>query len=261
MRPLTDVQYWEREWWVRERPRKLRVYRDFDFETVRLLRSAAGDGALRVLEIGAGGSRVLPYLARKDSHKVFGSDFSFRGCQLLRANLVLEGVEGDVVCEDLFNSALRDGTFDVVYSSGLIEHFEDTTAVIQQHLRVLKPGGRLVLIVPNFQGVQGRIVRQLAPRLWERHFVFGPEWLAGCLREFNLERVRSGYLGSFYVHVGWNDEWSGFRRWPAWLRLFVHYSVRFGNGLISLAFRLSPVRPHGRRLSPAFFAEGIKPKV
>jgi hypothetical protein len=47
--------------------------------------------------------------------------------------------------------------------------------------------------------------------------------------------------------------------WPLGLGLFAHAAVRVANGLVSLAFRLSPWRPHSRALSPAFFALGVKP--
>lgn len=261
MKQLTDSKYWEENWWQRKRPSRLWLYRDFDFETVRLLRKAGGAGAVRVLEMGAGGSRVLPYVARKFGYKVYGSDFSPSGCLLLRANLALQGVCGSVVCEDLFNSALRADAFDVAYSSGLIEHFDDTRAVIIEHLRVLRPGGRLVLIIPNLEGVQGRILRRLAPDLLGRHRVFGPQDLEGILKSLGLKSVACGYLGSFFIHIGRDTQWTEVRRWPAWLQLLVHGSVRLMNGVISFLFRLSPLRPHSRSLSPAFYAVGTKPGV
>ncbi|MGO9274995.1 MAG: class I SAM-dependent methyltransferase [Terriglobia bacterium] len=280
MKRLTDVGYWEENWWQQQHPRRLWLYRDVDFETIRLLRNAgrrlerdrplAGEGGLppeaqvnprRILELGAGGSRVLPYVARRFGYRVSGSDFSWRGCRLLGANLARQGAAGDVLCEDLFQSALRAETFDLVYSSGLIEHFDDTRAVLAEHFRLVRPGGALIVIVPNLQGVQGRIWKRLAPPLWSIHHVFGPEDLASILKTLGLAQVRAGYLGSFFIHIGRGAEWSGVKRWPRWLQLAAPASVRLVNGLISFGFRLLPLRPHSRALSPAFFAEGIKPRV
>jgi len=266
---LTDVTYWDEGWWKQKRPERLRLYRDVDYETVRLLesavRAAAPSGVAdagewpRVLELGAGGSRVLPYLARRFGYAVYGSDFSWHGCRLLASNLGLVGVKGNVVCEDLFQSALAGEEFDVVYSSGLIEHFDDTRAVIQEHLRLVRPGGCLALIVPNFQGIQGRLWKRLAPALWARHRVFGPEELHASLETLGLERIRAGHLGSFFIHIGRGAEWSRVNAWPFGLGLAAHGVVRIANGLASLGFRLSPWRPHSRALSPAFFAVGVKP--
>lgn len=268
MKRLTDVVYWEENWWKGQRPKRLWLYRDFDFETVcllrvagRLNRSTAETRRARVLEAGAGGSLVLPYLARKFGCRIFGSDFSLSGCRLLRSNAALVGVECGVVREDLFQSSLRPKSFDLVYSSGLVEHFDDTRAAVAEHLRLLKPGGQLVLIVPNLQGVQGRIWKRLAPPLWERHRVFGPAELADLLKTLGMESVRSGYLGSFYIGVGCDGDWSRVQAWPRWVALFVHASMRLANGLVSLFFRLSPLRPHSRALSPAFFAVAKKPEA
>lgn len=265
MKRLTEVAYWEENWWKKKRPERLRLSRDFDFETVRLLRHASGASSEatgstrpRLLEIGAGGSRLLPYLGWKLGCEVFGCDFSLSGCRLLRANLARQEISGGVICEDLFQSSLPAEKFDVVYSSGLVEHFDETRPVIVEHARLVRPGGWLVLIVPNFQGLQGRIWKRLAPSLWARHKVFGPEELADCLKSLGLDQVRSGYLGSFFVHVERGPEWSVVRGWPAGLGLSVHAGVRLANAILSLAFRLSPWRPHSRALSPAFFAAGIK---
>ena len=45
----------------------------------------------------------------------------------------------------------RDGVLDYIYSSHLLEDFEDTGSVLREWLRVLKPGGRLVLFCPDEQ--------------------------------------------------------------------------------------------------------------
>jgi SAM-dependent methyltransferase len=170
----------------------------------------------------------------------------------------LQGIDGGVVCEDLFHSSLASESFDLVYSSGLIEHFDDTSSVLAEHLRLIKPGGKIVLVVPNLEGVQGRIFVKLAPPLWEAHRVFSPNDLAGMLSALGLQEIQSGYLGSFHIHIGFDPRWSAFSNWPRWLWFFTHASVRLGNGLISLAFRLSPWKPHTRAFSPAFFAVGTK---
>ncbi|MHB8652300.1 MAG: class I SAM-dependent methyltransferase [Terriglobia bacterium] len=260
MKPLTDVNFWEESWKKDLRPRSRWLYRDFDFETVRLLRDLAGTEGARVLEVGAGGSRVLPYLKRKFGYEVFGSDFSPVGCRLLRTNMDFQKVGGSVVCEDLFRSSLPSETFDLVFSSGLIEHFDDTRAVVIEHLRLVKPGGRLALIVPNLQGVEGKIVKRLAPPLWSVHRVLGPDDLAGFLKGLGLENIRAGHLGSFHIHLARNPEWTVVRSWPAFVQRFVCGSVRLVNGLVSLFFRLSPWRPHSRMFSAACFAAGYKPR-
>lgn len=43
----------------------------------------------------------------------------------------------------------RDASFDAIYSMGTIEHFDETQAAIVEMARVLKPGGRAIIGVPN----------------------------------------------------------------------------------------------------------------
>jgi len=42
-----------------------------------------------------------------------------------------------------------DGSFDAIYSMGTIEHFAESAAAVGEMRRVLKPGGRAVVGVPN----------------------------------------------------------------------------------------------------------------
>ena len=54
-------------------------------------------------------------------------------------------------CTDL--SRFADGTFDVVFASNLLEHLERPAAsqLLAEAARVLRPGGRLILLQPNFR--------------------------------------------------------------------------------------------------------------
>jgi SAM-dependent methyltransferase len=58
-------------------------------------------------------------------------------------------VVGD--CTDL--SQFADASFDVVFASNLLEHLEraDTLRLLAEAHRVLRPGGRLLLVQPNFR--------------------------------------------------------------------------------------------------------------
>ena len=76
MKHLTNVNYWEEDVWKKQRSRRLILYRDYDFELVRLLRRITPDRNPRVLEVGAGGSLILPYLAKHEGFRATGIDYS-----------------------------------------------------------------------------------------------------------------------------------------------------------------------------------------
>jgi SAM-dependent methyltransferase len=50
---------------------------------------------------------------------------------------------------DVRDLPFRDASFDAIYSMGTIEHFDETERAVQEMARVLKPGGRAIVGVPN----------------------------------------------------------------------------------------------------------------
>ncbi len=55
---------------------------------------------------------------------------------------------------DLFRLPFADGSFDVVFNSGVMEHFEPEpmAAGLKEMARVVRPGGRLIVLVPSKRG-------------------------------------------------------------------------------------------------------------
>ena len=56
----------------------------------------------------------------------------------------------DIAC-DVMNEPIpvADDTYDYVYTSHLIEDFVDTSAALKEFIRILKPGGNLILVFPD----------------------------------------------------------------------------------------------------------------
>jgi SAM-dependent methyltransferase len=88
------------------------------------------------LDLGFGGDPIAPHAIRADLPRPYTKVGAFP-VQL----------GGD--CSRL--AWFADGTLDFVYSSHLLEDFDDTKAVLAEWLRVLRPGGRLVLYCPDEQ--------------------------------------------------------------------------------------------------------------
>jgi SAM-dependent methyltransferase len=62
----------------------------------------------------------------------------------VRSGSTLLSAVGDV--RDL---PFGDASFDLIYSMGTIEHFDETERAVEEIARVLKPGGRAIVGVPN----------------------------------------------------------------------------------------------------------------
>ena len=52
--------------------------------------------------------------------------------------------------------------FHIVYSLGFIEHFKELNIVVKKHTELLKPGGILLLGVPNLGGIYSFLLKKTA---------------------------------------------------------------------------------------------------
>lgn len=125
---------------------------------LRLLCSSLEKGA-KVLEIGVGGpSDDLIFMTTKgfDTH---GIDFSKVGLRSFEKRARKCDNTPNLVLCDAKRLPFNDDVFDLVYSKGLLEHILDDyftrgdTACLQEHIRIAKPGGRIVITVPNFLAI------------------------------------------------------------------------------------------------------------
>jgi SAM-dependent methyltransferase len=209
VRALTDEAYWNAYWESLQLPAEIRsdqaaVVREL---TRKLEQHLPRDPSLSALEIGGAPGQYLAYLHRTFGYSVAVLDQSATGCEKARQNFRLLGIDGTVVHGDLFDD-VELPRYDIVYSLGLIEHFSDPLAVVERHLRLLKPGGFLALTCPNLLGLNGVLVRRLSPSLMETLDVqvMRPETWARIERRFGLEVLFRGPIGGFEPGLFWRRD-------------------------------------------------------
>jgi SAM-dependent methyltransferase len=100
----------------------------------------------KVLEIGSGTGVHARLLAEAGAH-VTAVDLTPTAVELTRRRLDLHGLEADVREADAEALPFEDASFDFVWSWGVIHHSNDTRRVVAEIARVLRPGGRLALMV------------------------------------------------------------------------------------------------------------------
>src|SRR4051812_15040045 len=127
----------------------------------------------RLLEVGSAPGDRLLFLHERFGYEPWGVEYTEAGVEANRALFKRHGHDPDhVIHADFFDPHFQHehrGAFDVVFSHGFIEHFDDPASVVRQHLDLVKPGGRLVVHIPNLSGLNAVLTRFFNPRLLDYH--------------------------------------------------------------------------------------------
>lgn len=190
-RRVSTLDHWESYW---------RAHADIDrtYSTGgRLAREITAEGPVdgrRVLEVGAGSGRDSLALAAAGAH-TFVLDYSPASLALVREQARARGLTVHMVRADARAMPFRDGTFDVVFHQGLLEHFRQPRPMLDENARVTARGGFVVVDVP--QTFHLYTVLKQALMLVNRWFAgwetqFTPHELEGLVSAAGL-RVRRTY--------------------------------------------------------------------
>lgn len=195
---LTTKGHWEDAWAT---PPRWKLPSPFFVTTrnmQRLLRPAVRPG-MRVIELGCAPGKILAWVAARLGASVSGLDYSERGIAWSRKLFETLRIPADLRCEDVFATTFTPASFDVVYSSGLIEHFDDPRAIVRTHVALVKPGGRTIIAVPDYGGIYGKLQRRLDPANLALHNLrimseraiadLAPADLSGSVRAYRAGRL------------------------------------------------------------------------
>lgn len=100
----------------------------------------------KVLEVGCGQGTVLTHLARRNASMV-GVDMSRVSILRTREGARELGLPVDVAQSDAESLPFADESFDAVVSFGVLHHTPDTGRAVREVRRVLKPGGRAIVML------------------------------------------------------------------------------------------------------------------
>jgi SAM-dependent methyltransferase len=107
-----------------------------------------------VLECGCGSAEVSAFLASQ-GYRCTLLDAAPAALRVARRRFERGGLEARYVQGNVYRLPFADGTFDVLTSFGLLEHFADVEVVIAEMVRVIRPGGMFFAdIVPERFSVQ-----------------------------------------------------------------------------------------------------------
>lgn len=175
-------------------------------ETLAAIADARGERAgapLRLLDAGAGNGRTVRYL---EPHGALDS-FEFHAIEIDPHRI--DRLYGKERWREIKNVDLTEGApyqdefFDVVVCEQVLEHLHDADSILKDLVRVLRPGGVLIIGVPTFPPGLATIRRRIVP-LFDR--IAGRE--RGHCQVFTAAGLRRFARSSGHLTI---DQIRGFR--------------------------------------------------
>jgi len=130
------------DWFLEVERHRYGVYAPWMPEVMEFAKHADRD----VLEIGGGMGTDLAQFAANGA-RVTDLDLAAGHLRLAEENFRLRGLKGRFVHRDAESLPFDDRSFDVVYSNGVLHHTPNTAAVVGEIRRVLRPGGRAIVML------------------------------------------------------------------------------------------------------------------
>jgi 2-polyprenyl-3-methyl-5-hydroxy-6-metoxy-1,4-benzoquinol methylase len=201
---LSSRDYWDEILLQAELPRISTPRSYHQRITMNFVHDFIGRGNYKTFfEVGCGSSGWLPYFAKKYDLCVSGIDYSEPGCLLAEKNLAMLGIPyGEIICKDIFEPNCTNGKrYDIVFSYGVIEHFHDPGKLVSIFSEFLNPGGIMISLVPNLNGLMGTLSRFFVKDIFEMHRVIDSNELQQYHQRSGLHNLKTSFAGTFTLSV------------------------------------------------------------
>jgi len=162
--------------------------------------SPEGKGAC--LEVGAYPGTYLKYFFEFFGYEPWGVEYVESCAVAAEENLRRTGVPANIFAKDFFETNLGDSPagegWDLTVSFGFVEHFEDPAEPIGKHVEVTKPGGNVIISIPNHATLNGKVMRLVDEEKWKQHNLMSLEDLKLAVdRVGDIDVLFAGYVGRF----------------------------------------------------------------
>lgn len=151
-----------------------------------------------ILEVGCGTGRFCIKIAKeRPNSMIVGMDISSNAIKLASGGAKIRKIINvNFIQGDIFNIPFQDNYFDIVFSEGAIEYFHNFDDAVKEMKRVVKRGGKIIILVPNWYNFPFAIYKKIMGRNYEYGYekLFKHGELISLFKRFHLRNVEiSGF--------------------------------------------------------------------
>lgn len=191
---INDRKFYEGVWraFRGELPYQLAIHLESRRPLLRLLlRHLPADAPSQFLEIGCGTALESCLLAReRPQAAAWALDVSQQAVRIAQRHAAQMNVRLRALAADATAMPFADAQFDLVFSQGVLEHFADPAPAMRDQVRVLRPGGVLVVDVPqkfNLYTLQKRRAMRAGTWPWGWETEYSAAELRAWAPQYGLE--------------------------------------------------------------------------
>ena len=244
---LTERKFWE-DYWNNKRDQLIAPVSESGFHNRVIDSVIANSNVKSSIELGGFPGTFSIYIRKKHHLDTTLLDY-FIEKSIVDDLLAINGLNKDelhLIEDDLTLDHPVSQKYDLVFSIGLIEHFKDTKAIIKRHLDYLNDNGELLIILPNFRGVNGWLQRKFDKPNYDVHNIecMDLAYLETIAKDLKIEDISTFYTGRFSIWL------ENYKTKSFLVKAFFH-ALRISG---KVATRLIPVE--SRSLSPLIVLKG-----
>ncbi len=150
---FTDKKYWKKNW------KNLKLPARFGNQYSRRVISSKILNIIKenkisiftTIELGGCPGKWAEFFNRKFEAFSDIIEYEKHSAKITEKNFKLLKIKGKVYNEDAFKNTAPKNYYDIVISSGLVEHFDKLDLIFKKHIELARPGGLVIISVPNLE--------------------------------------------------------------------------------------------------------------
>jgi 2-polyprenyl-3-methyl-5-hydroxy-6-metoxy-1,4-benzoquinol methylase len=249
---LSTVEYWDEVYKSNYQTKnilKLKFHEHFELHHL-LGKETSKTSKPSVLEVGSAPGDYLVKFSKLYNIDPYGVEYTENGVEINRRLFKENGLNPDnVIHSDFFSDLFQEkfkSKFGIVISRGFIEHFDNPKEVVEKHISLVKPGGIVMITIPNISGLNRLLSRFFCPESLKIHnlTIMNKKSYSTLFDSEGIDVEKLGYYGSINFGLFYSEKGK--------FNQFILKLLLIKQEIINKLLRILPVRlhPNCRAISP-----------